>query len=145
MRDRIREVRSQLLALQVSARGGIRVSDMAFINEMQRFRVMFLLSEIVDTHIFSDAVKPRGKGCLAPEGVDSTECFEPCLLCEVFSGFRVLDVSENVVVDMAVVFDKQRVKRFGVAELRAFYEMCVVKIKQSLGFLSFEEGCGVEF
>lgn len=54
------EMFSKFLIHDVLTRGGVRFCDTAFIDGVQGVEVLFLVlsSEMIYTHIFSDAVKP---------------------------------------------------------------------------------------
>ena len=58
--DRCAKVGSEFLTFEVSAGVGVRLGDAAFIYGVQGFDVLcfLLFSEVVDTDIFGDTVKP---------------------------------------------------------------------------------------
>lgn len=78
------------------------------------------------------------------EGVDAAKRFEPCFLCEIFCGFSVFDTSQDVGIDVRLVFEDEWVERLAVSLLGARDELFFVKSKQFCVFLSFYQECCIE-
>ncbi len=56
------EMFSEFLTLEISAGTRVCLGDPAFVYGMQRFGVMFLLSEVVGADIFGNPIHPRIEG-----------------------------------------------------------------------------------
>lgn len=121
--------------------------DALFINGLQGVDGVrcLLFSEEVDTHIFGDTIQPTGERCGPPVGMDGTQHFQPSLLCQVLSDLSIFDASSDVGMQTLMVFGNQCCKRISIALLRARDEVFFLKIKQSLWFLSFYLGNGIQF
>ena len=76
--------------------GGL--GDAVFVNEMQRFGVIRLSTEMVGADVFSNPIHPRIESGVASETADGAKCTKPCLLRQVLGEFRVCDASVDVTI-----------------------------------------------
>lgn len=88
---------------------------------------MFLLSEIIYTDVFSDAIQPRRESGVPAEVFDGTIRTQPHLLHQIFGNFDVTNTTVDVGVEPGVVFGNQGRERFGIAFLGARDEVFVVE------------------
>lgn len=140
------QVFPQLLAEDVLTRASGGVCDTVFLDEMQRLGVaVFLSTEIIYTDVFGNTIQPRGEGGGGSEAFDGAKCFQPGLLGQVFGEFGVFDSTADVGIQVVMVFANQETERFRLSLLGAFDEMFFGTIKQCCVFLSFDQGCCVEF
>lgn len=89
---------SEFCALHVTARTRDSLGDAVFVNEMQRFGVILLSTEMVGADVFSNPIQPRIESGIAPETADGAKCTKPRLLREFLGEFRVYNASLDVTI-----------------------------------------------
>lgn len=89
---------SEFCAFNVTTRARDGLGDAVLVNEMQRFGVILLSTEIVGADVFSNPIQPRIESGVASETADGAKCTKPRLLRQVLGEFRIYNASVDVTI-----------------------------------------------
>lgn len=89
---------SEFCAFHILARTRDSLDDAVFVNEMQRFGIILLSTEMVGADIFSNPIQIGIESGVAPETADGAKCTKPRLLRQVLGEFRVYNASVDVTI-----------------------------------------------
>ena len=89
---------SEFCAFHIRTRTRVGLGDAVFVNEIQRFGVMLLSTEIVGADVFSNPIQIGIKRGIAPEIADGAKCTKPRLLRQVPGEFRVYNASLDMTI-----------------------------------------------
>ena len=92
------KVLPEFCAFHVTARTRDSLGNAVFVNEMQRFGVILLSTEMVGADVFSNPIQPRIESGIASEIADGAKCPKPRLLRQVLGEFRVYNASVDVII-----------------------------------------------